>query len=506
MNKIHVRIGRTRFFHNANEAKLDGDVIDASRFPVSQVTRVEWCHRLQDPRLRKLILTRNQVDHVWCKEILAQLSGHPALESLSLDATELSYLSLVEFVLPLLRTLPALQELAIGENTFTNDSVHQLCETLSCVSNLRILNMKQIKLSDPSVVHSLCLSLKAVHGLEELHLGETALTVESFSRLSPWLSSTQSLRLLDLTRAIGGAFADICREDFLSALFKDLTGNHSLQVLRLAGCVMGPSGAALAASVLQNLPLVELNLQDNGLCTEGCQIICKALTGHSSLESLDLSDNRLTSSATDSILQVVSSALQLQVLILDENDLGEEFTARLTPALGGRLEIPAAALLSTLSLSANHLTDAAWLPLAEFIRDYDAVENLALAGNGFCDGLVAKEFATAVAGSRILHTLDLAANDFGQQMQSSLTLAAWRSPVLRTLRMDTSDQPQYLCDMLLLNEEMNLTALWELLEDRVVEKSSTWFSVLKEVVEVLQDHLTLQKRHLVPPNLVDVVS
>ena len=72
--------------------------------------------------------------------------------------------------------------------------------------------------------------------------------------------------------------------------------------------------------------------------------------------------------------------------------------------------------------------------------------------------------------------------------------------------MDTSDQPQYLCDMLLLNEEMNLTALWELLEDRVVEKSSTWFSVLKEVVEVLQDHLTLQKRHLVPPNLVDVVS
>ena len=27
----------------------------------------------------------NQVDHVWCKEILAQLSGHPALESLSLD-------------------------------------------------------------------------------------------------------------------------------------------------------------------------------------------------------------------------------------------------------------------------------------------------------------------------------------------------------------------------------------------------------------------------------------
>ena len=77
---------------------------------------------------------------------------------------------------------------------------------------------------------------------------------------------------------------------------------------------------------------------------------------------------------------------------------------------------------------------------------------------------------------------------------------------MRTLRMDTSDQPQYLCDMLLLNEEMNLTALWELLEDRVVEKSSTWFSVLKEVVEVLQDHLTLQKRHLVPPNLVDVVS
>ena len=194
----------------------------------------------------------------------------------------------------------SLEELGIGGNEISVESIDSLCRALSANSSMRILEMDLCHLTTS---HCVCLGQLLRHPIhcqiERLDLGECGLTSDGVGEVVSGLSDNHSLRELDLIGNQIGSEGDV-------AVATMLKTNSSLERLSLGGCGIGSSGGVeLGAALERNKTLRYLELSYNELGDDGVRGLSAGLENNSSLEELWLDDKSLGEEGVAFLLKTV---------------------------------------------------------------------------------------------------------------------------------------------------------------------------------------------------------
>ena len=180
----------------------------------------------------------------------------------------------------------SLEELEIGGNEISVESIDSLCRALSANSSMRRLDMRDCHLTTS---HCVCLGQLLRHPIhcqiEKLYLGGCGLTSDGVGEVVSGLSENHSLRELDLTGNRIGSEGAVSVATMLKT-------NSSLERLSLGGCGIGSSGGVeLGAALERNKTLRYLRLSYNELGDDGVRGLSAGLENNSSLEELELDDD-----------------------------------------------------------------------------------------------------------------------------------------------------------------------------------------------------------------------
>ena len=181
----------------------------------------------------------------------------------------------------------SLQELSIGDNDISVESIDSLCKALSANSSMRSLDMSDCHLTTS---HCVCLGQLLRHPIhcriERLNLYSCSLTSDGVAEVVSGLNDNRTLRELYLT------FNQI-RSEGAVAVATMLKRNTTLETLRLDWCSIGNSGGVeLGAALERNKTLRRLELSRNALIgVDGVKGLCVGLENNSSLEELNLNGN-----------------------------------------------------------------------------------------------------------------------------------------------------------------------------------------------------------------------
>ena len=177
----------------------------------------------------------------------------------------------------------SLEELEIGGNEISVESIDSLCRALSANSSVRRLDVSDCHLTTS---HCVCLGQLLRHPIhcqiERLDLSGCGLTSDGVGEVVSGLSDNHSLRELGLSwNQIGSEGA--------VAVATMLKTNSSLESLNLESCGIGSSGGVeLGAALERNKTLRYLGLSRNKLGDDGVRGLSACLENNSSLEDLRL--------------------------------------------------------------------------------------------------------------------------------------------------------------------------------------------------------------------------
>ena len=190
-------------------------------------------------------------------------------------------------------------------------------------------------------------------------------------------------------------------------LASNMTRQHSmcgLTSLDLQDNGMGSEGAALIAAALiesaDTCRLASLNLSLNNMRSEGATAVAKALESNSNITHLNLSWNLIRSPGAKALAVAITASTTLRELDLGFNLLRCTGTGLLAPAL------TASRSLAVLSLRRNELGPEGATQLAGALRGNTSLHTLNLGLNGIAT-LGAAKIGEALAHNSTLQHLDL---------------------------------------------------------------------------------------------------
>ena len=188
-----------------------------------------------------------------------------------------------ECIASLIHSTTSLEELMIGKNGISVESIDSLCKALSANSSMRRLSLLGSHLTKS---HCVCLGQLLRHPIhcqiEMLGLRDCSLTSDGVGEVMSGLSHNHTLRELDLS------WTQIESEGTVT-IATMLKTNRSLERLGLGGCGIGSSGGVeLGAALERNKTLRYLDLSENALGDDGVRGLCVGLENNSSLEELEL--------------------------------------------------------------------------------------------------------------------------------------------------------------------------------------------------------------------------
>ena len=175
-----------------------------------------------------------------------------------------------------------LEELCLSDNNLDSESCPALAQLISLAPHLKRLDLS----NNPNIGQSVGVSLiKAHDSLEMLYLNKTGIGVEGCQALSKLLSSSKSLKELNIS---GNNLPLKAVELIVSGLRHDTT----LENLNMSNSQFAHQHTISLASVLKtNHTLVILNLGDCNIDSDGACQLASALCTNDTLQTLTLSSN-----------------------------------------------------------------------------------------------------------------------------------------------------------------------------------------------------------------------
>ena len=307
----------TMYNHQLPETGISSQLVSfSSHYSRGSITAEGFRHFLTIPNsllqhIRRLYLHHSMLDRRACDVLAEGVQRMPCLETLDLSDNSrigcggavklVSYLHSsklreldmgdtgisdpdFERLASYIHSTTSLQELSIGWNDISVESIDSLCKALSANSSMRKLNMRSCHLTTS---HCVCLGQLLRHPIhckiEELNLSGCGLTSDGVGEVVSGLSDNHTLRELELS------FNQIGSEGAV-AIATMLKTNSSLEGLCLDRCSIGSSGGVeLGRALERNKTLRELGLYGNALGDDGVRGLSEGLETNSSLEVLRLS-------------------------------------------------------------------------------------------------------------------------------------------------------------------------------------------------------------------------
>ena len=225
----------------------------------------------------------------------------------------------------------SLEELWIGQNEISVESIDSLCKALSANSSMRRLYLLGSHLTTS---HCVCLGQLLRHPIhcqiEMLNLSYCSLTSDGVGEVMSGLSHNHTLRELDLSVNHIGS-------EGVVAIATVLKTNRSLERLNLAGCgIVSSGGVELGAALERNKTLRYLNLSGNALGDDGVRGLCVGLENNSSLEELLLYGDE---SPGEEGVSLLLKCLEEKNTSLKKLWLSEKFKRDISSKLKSRLYI-----------------------------------------------------------------------------------------------------------------------------------------------------------------------
>ena len=348
--------------HQIPETGISSQMVSAS-FNYGSITTDGVRHFLTLPNsllryIQHLDLHGNKVDRRGCELLAGGVQRMPCLEKLhlgrnsgigcggavqlvsSLHSNKLRELDMCktgisdpdsESLASYIHSTTSLEELRIGENEISVESMDSLCKALSANSSMRRLSLSESHLTTS---HCGCLGQllrDPIHcQIEKLDLRSCSLTSDAVGEVMSGLSHNHTLRELYLswtTIESGGAVA-------IATMLKH---NRSLEKLDLEGCGIDNSGGVeLGGALERNKTLRYLNLSGNTLGDDGVRGLCVGLENNSSLEELELRDNE---SLGEEGVSFVLKCLEEKNTNLKKLRLPGKFKRDISSELESRLDI-----------------------------------------------------------------------------------------------------------------------------------------------------------------------
>ena len=313
----------------------------------------------------------------------------------------------------------SLEQLGLRNNKLMTSGIIAIAESLSCISTLKILNIRGKRVTEEAanVLSSVVLNN---NGMEELWLGVNNLQAGILKVLKA-LKTLPKLRALDIEN---NHMPEIVFDELaafmhcsgasrhLQTLYLDnndlrLSGVKitealcyltSLRTLNVIGVNMiGETTDKLAVAILNMTSLQQLSLKDNNLGTDKVIAIAQSLSVLTTIKQLSLTGNQITEEAADAIVSVIHANDSLEKLYLSDNDLRASILMIVN-------SLRTSLTLKVLYLDNNSIPDSVFLKLAIIFAEMH-LEMLDLSFN--CLQLSGKFISQALSNIHTLTYLNL---------------------------------------------------------------------------------------------------
>jgi len=238
-----------------------------------------------------LDLSRNKIDDDCAQALAEALQDHTTLRELDLSCNEITSGGMSAWT-PVIRA-NKIQHLDISWN-----SIHSSCDSLAqavveCGDSLQSLQVQENKSFDVKLIAD---GLKSLNRLEVLNLSHLNINQQTAASLAGNLGSCSQLNHFNIAG-------------------NDIT---SLQIV-----------ATLAGCFEQCRNIIEVDLAENGIDSQGITHLASGFVKCSWLKVLNLSSNKITSDGLDALASIMNSCSCLKKLGLEHNQIGFDGATRL---------------------------------------------------------------------------------------------------------------------------------------------------------------------------------
>ena len=369
--------------------------------------------------LTTLNLNNNKMSEAEAEELAVAIIVNNSLEIVHLDNNHLG--SSITSIANALQSLSSLKELSLNDckcenlayniarvianNTsieqlsLKNNSLHPgdmmlICNSLSNVFNLRVINFKQNNITEEAA-EELEYVISHNAGLEELYLGCNFLKLGGI-KVAKGLQKISSVKVLDLEKNnlsnevaedLAAAVSinksleklwlnDNCFVHSTAVILEGLKQISTLKVLDLNNNKDRSKkiSAAITYVITKNKSLERLSLSNNNLNDNGIIKIAQSLCKHSNLKLINLQRNNITTKTAEALASIISSNTGLEELYLGNNQL-QLGAAKISTALRN------ISSLKVLDLRNNNIPEEVADELSVAIVANNTLEKLWLNGN-----------------------------------------------------------------------------------------------------------------------------
>ncbi|KAM6159439.1 ribonuclease inhibitor [Rhynchocyon petersi] len=290
------------------------------------------CEGLQNPqcRIERVHLQYCNLTAHSCGPLAAVLRARPDFRELSLSNNDLGEAGVHQLCQALLSAPGLLESLRLANCGVTTANCKDLCSILASKDSLQMLDLGENRLGDAGVA-TLCPGLLSPNSkLRTLWLWECDLSTVSCKELSQVLRTKKSLKELSLA---GNELGDQGARLLCEVLQEPGSGLESLWV---KSCGLSEACCPdLSTMLTKNRSLLELQLSNNKLGNAGVQHLCQGLSQPGvTLRSLWLGDCDVTDDGCMPLAALLLSNHSLTELDLSNNGIGDPGCLRLLESVG----------------------------------------------------------------------------------------------------------------------------------------------------------------------------
>ena len=376
--------------------------------------------------LKKLYLNNNKFTEEAADDIATAISWNVDLQELNLGGNNLQALGTVKITRSL-QKISSLTKLYINQNNITHEAADDIATAISYNNNLEELNLGSNNLQTSGTV-KIARSLQKISSLTKLYINHNNVTDEAADDIAAAISCNIHLQELNLGSNYLQASGIIKIAKSLQQKILSLTKlyiNHNNITYEAADDI--------AAVILCNIDLQELNLGSNNLQTSGTIKIARSLQRISSLRKLCINHNNITHEAADDIAAAISCNTKLQKFDISGNDLQTAGAIKIVKALKGistlkklylsdnnitgtvadniAVTISCNTQIEELDVSGNNLKAVGVIKIAKNIEHICTLKKLCVSNNNITSR-AADAIAAAISSNIHLQELNIASNDF----------------------------------------------------------------------------------------------